>query len=83
MRRQARLHGDRPLHVYAVVWEAALRQLVGGPDVMRAQLEHLLHVAQLPNVRLQVLPFRTGGHPTVSGSGRRGRAAGACVGPPG
>ncbi|MFE7031130.1 helix-turn-helix domain-containing protein [Streptomyces sp. NPDC057621] len=67
MRRQARLHGEHPLNLYAVVWEAALRQLVGGPDVMRAQLEHLLQVAQLPNVRLQVLPFRTGGHPCITG----------------
>ncbi|MFJ8936150.1 Scr1 family TA system antitoxin-like transcriptional regulator [Streptomyces sp. NPDC102365] len=40
---------------------------VGGPDVMRARLEHLLQVAQLPNVRLQVLPFRTGGHPCITG----------------
>lgn len=68
MKRQERLHGDRPLQVYAIVWEAALRQLVGGPDVMRAQLEHLLKVSDLPNVRLQVLPFRAGGHPCVTGS---------------
>jgi DNA-binding XRE family transcriptional regulator len=67
MRRQERLLGERPLHVYAVVWEAALRQLIGGPDVMRAQLEHLLKVAQLPNVRLQSLPFRAGGHPCITG----------------
>ncbi|MFE9117631.1 helix-turn-helix domain-containing protein [Streptomyces sp. NPDC007172] len=68
MRRQSRLGGDKPLQVYAVVWEAALRQLVGGPVVMRNQLGRLLDVAKLPNVRLQVLPFRTGGHPCVSGS---------------
>lgn len=68
MRRQERLDGDRPLQVYAVVWEAALRQLVGGSPVMRAQLEHLLDVAKLPNVRLQVLPFHAGGHPCVGGT---------------
>ncbi len=67
MKRQARLHGDRPLQVYAVVWEAALRQLIGGQEVMRAQLDRVLEVAQLPNVRLQVLPFRAGGHPCVAG----------------
>ncbi|WP_189949219.1 helix-turn-helix domain-containing protein [Streptomyces alanosinicus] len=67
MRRQERLHGERPLQVYAIVWEAALRQLIGGPDIMRAQLEHLLKVAKLPNVRLQVLPFRAGGHPCITG----------------
>ncbi|MEW2618942.1 helix-turn-helix transcriptional regulator [Streptomyces sp. NPDC048106] len=68
MRRQARLHDERPLEVYAIVWEAALRQLVGGPGTMRAQLEHLLEVAKLPNVRLQVLPFRAGGHPCMPGA---------------
>lgn len=68
MRRQARLYDDRPLEVYALVWEAALRQLVGGPNVMRSQLEHLLTAAELPNVRLQVLPFRAGGHPCIPGS---------------
>ncbi|MEU9468496.1 helix-turn-helix transcriptional regulator [Streptomyces avermitilis] len=67
MRRQARLHKESPLHVYAVVWEAALRQLIGGSDTMRAQLEHLLEMAKLPNVRLQVLPFRAGGHPCITG----------------
>jgi hypothetical protein len=67
MRRQARLHDERPLQVYAVIWEAALRQLIGGPATMRAQLEHLLDLTKLPNVRLQVLPFRTGGHPCITG----------------
>ncbi|KUO22182.1 helix-turn-helix domain-containing protein [Streptomyces dysideae] len=67
MRRQARLRDERPLEVYAIVWEAALRQLIGGPGIMRAQLEHLLKVAELPNVRLQVLPYRAGGHPCITG----------------
>jgi transcriptional regulator with XRE-family HTH domain len=68
MRRQERLREERPLRVYAIVWEAALRQLIGGTDIMRAQLEHLLEVAKLSNVRLQVLPFRAGGHPCIPGS---------------
>ena len=67
MRRQARLRDAHPLEVYAIIWEAALRQAVGGPDIMRAQLDHLLKVAELPNVRLQVLPFRAGGHPCITG----------------
>ncbi|MEU7176989.1 MULTISPECIES: helix-turn-helix domain-containing protein [Streptomyces] len=67
MKRQTRLTGQRPLQVYAVIWEAALRQLVGGADVMRAQLARLLDLSELPNVRLQVMPFRSGGHPCVTG----------------
>jgi hypothetical protein len=67
MRRQDRLVGERPLEVYAVVWEAALRQLIGGSEAMRGQLGRLREVAELDNVRLQVLPFHAGGHPCVSG----------------
>lgn len=68
MRRQARLSAPEPLQVYAVIGEGALRQQVGGPEVMRAQLQNLLKTAQLHNVRLQVLPFRAGGHACMAGS---------------
>ncbi|MFD7106559.1 helix-turn-helix domain-containing protein [Streptomyces celluloflavus] len=67
-KRQRRLFGDNPLQLYAVVWEPVLRQLVGGSGVMRAQLEHLLEVARLPHVRLQVLPYRSGAHPCMTGA---------------
>ncbi|MFG2734762.1 helix-turn-helix domain-containing protein [Streptomyces harbinensis] len=66
-KRQQRIHDDSPLELYAVVWEAALRQLVGGPEVMRRQLAHLMEVAELPHIRLQVLPFRAGSHPCAVG----------------
>lgn len=66
-KRQQRIHGERPVELYAVVWEAALRQLVGGSEVMRRQLTHVLEVAELPHVRLQVLPFRAGSHPCATG----------------
>jgi transcriptional regulator with XRE-family HTH domain len=52
-----------PLKIWAVVDEAALRRCVGGPGVMRPQLEHLLVQAALPNVQLQVIPFTAGAHP--------------------
>ncbi|MFD9574500.1 helix-turn-helix domain-containing protein [Streptomyces sp. NPDC059982] len=68
IKRQARLWDDVPLEFHAVVWEGVLRQEVGGPDVMRSQLVHLLEMSQLPNVNVQVLPFRVGAHPGFSGS---------------
>lgn len=67
-KRQERLLGERPIQVHAVIWEAALHQRIGGASVMRSQLERLLEVAELPNVRLQVLPFRAGAHPCISGA---------------
>ncbi|WP_249416752.1 helix-turn-helix transcriptional regulator [Streptomyces sp. TS71-3] len=66
-RRQQRLSGDHPLRVHAIVWEAALRQLVGGRDVMAAQLGHLVETARRENVTLQVLPYSAGGHPCIGG----------------
>lgn len=69
MRRQEVLtrHPD-PLHCWVVLDEAALRRAAGGPQVMHAQLDHLVDVAQRPNVNLQVLPFSRGAHPGI-GSG--------------
>ncbi|MFJ2110805.1 helix-turn-helix domain-containing protein [Streptomyces sp. NPDC087850] len=66
-KRQARLHDDNPLRIHAVIWEAALRQLMGGPQVMSRQLAHLCELAELPNIRIQVLPFRAGAHPSIGG----------------
>ena len=48
--------------------EAVLRRPVGGPAVMRAQFHHLVEVAELPHVTLQVVPFASGGHAGASGS---------------
>lgn len=68
MARQRRLGGEKPLHLWAVMGEAALRQRVGNPEIMRKQLHHLLDVATLPNIDLQVLPFTAGEHPGLDGA---------------
>ncbi|MFE2876752.1 helix-turn-helix domain-containing protein [Streptomyces roseus] len=68
LKRQARLWGDEPVHFHAVLWEAALRQQIGGAEVMRAQLNHLVEMAALPHIHVQVLPFRVGAHHAVAGS---------------
>ncbi|MFD7002364.1 DUF5753 domain-containing protein [Streptomyces mirabilis] len=64
--RQARLTDTNPLSLWAVVGEGALRQLVGGREVMRVQLAHLAEASRLPNLRLQVLPFLAGSHPGMT-----------------
>lgn len=66
MGRQARLVGERPLQLWALLHEGVLCQQVGGRDVMRAQLEHLLDMAHLPNVRVQIVPFIAGAHPGMT-----------------
>ncbi|HEY8201522.1 MAG TPA: helix-turn-helix transcriptional regulator [Actinomycetota bacterium] len=62
MDRQGLLTRSDPPRLWAVVDEAALRRPVGGPEVMRTQLEHLIAATKLPNVTLQVAPFRAGAH---------------------
>ncbi|MFK4109276.1 helix-turn-helix domain-containing protein [Streptomyces sp. NPDC002176] len=47
--------------------EATLRRLVGGTMGRQRQLEHLLEIAQLRNVTLQVMPTETEAHPGVDG----------------
>lgn len=45
---------------YFIADESTLRRHVGGPSVMRRQLEHVKAMAQHPQVNLQVLPFTAG-----------------------
>jgi len=54
--------------LWAVVDEAALRRPIGGREVLRAQLERLICAASEPNVTLQVMPFRYGGHAAEGGA---------------
>lgn len=66
--RQDRLAGEDALELWTILDEAALRRVVGGPDVMRTQLEHLVQAAQLPNVTLQVVPNKVGAYAGTLGS---------------
>jgi transcriptional regulator with XRE-family HTH domain len=67
MARQERLTVPGGLRIWAVVDEAVLRRPLGGPKIMREQLQHLLKLAMLPNVTLQVVPFERGGHAAAGG----------------
>jgi transcriptional regulator with XRE-family HTH domain len=57
MRRQELLTQPDSPDVWVMLDEAVLRRSPGSRAVLRAQLEHLLRVAELPNVTLQVVPF--------------------------
>jgi transcriptional regulator with XRE-family HTH domain len=65
--RQRRLTAEDPLQLAAVVGEGALRLSVGGSEVMRAQLKHLVDIAAAPGIALRVLPFATGAHAGIVG----------------
>ena len=65
--RQALLTREDPPEYWVVFDEAVVRRQVGGPAVMAEQLGHLIEVAKLPSVTLQVLPFTTGEHAGMDG----------------
>lgn len=65
MERQGVL--DR-LHLWAIMDEAALHREVGGSQVMRDQLLHLVNMMESPRVTLQVVGFDVGAHPGMLGS---------------
>jgi transcriptional regulator with XRE-family HTH domain len=67
-RQQVLTRPDATPRVWAVIDESALRRPLGGRDVMRAQLAHLVELAELPQVTLQVMPFDRGGHSAAGGS---------------
>ncbi|KNB51390.1 helix-turn-helix domain-containing protein [Streptomyces caatingaensis] len=56
------------LHLHAVIHETALRMRFVPGDIMRAQLEHLLRMALLPQVRIQILPLSATFHPPAFSS---------------
>ncbi|MBW1603089.1 helix-turn-helix domain-containing protein [Streptomyces sp. JJ66] len=67
MRRQELLTQQHGPRLWAVIDEAALRRPLGGPEVMRAQITHLLEIGERANVTLQVAPFRIGGLAAAGG----------------
>ncbi|WP_329619933.1 helix-turn-helix transcriptional regulator [Streptomyces sp. NBC_01255] len=58
--RQQILEQQRPPMVFVVMDESCIRQLVGGPDVMAAQLDRLIDFAARPHTVIQVSPFAIG-----------------------
>jgi len=67
MARQQVLDRDPPFELSVVLDESALRRMVASESVMRGQLQHLVDVAQLPNVTLRVMPLERL-YPIVTGS---------------
>lgn len=64
--RQRRLVDDNPLIMRAVLNEAVLHRVIGCPDLMRRQLQHLIQMTTLPNVTIQVLPFTAQAHSAMT-----------------
>ena len=65
--RQDLLKRPAPPEYQVLLEETVLRRAIGGPAVMRCQLEHLIQAAASPHVTVQVLPFSAGWHPAMYG----------------
>jgi transcriptional regulator with XRE-family HTH domain len=64
-RQQLILDSDDPPTLWMIVDERALRHVVGSPEVMRAQLQHLRSLARKHTI--QVIPADAGAHPGLFG----------------
>ncbi|MEU8569543.1 helix-turn-helix transcriptional regulator [Streptomyces pathocidini] len=65
--RQAVLTKEGAPLLWVVLDETVLRRPIGGPAVMREQIDRLAEAASLENVRLQIMPFTAGPHPAMYG----------------
>lgn len=65
--RQDILSREHPPKLWAVLDEGVLRHLVGGPEVMAEQLDHLLAVSEARLAVIQVLPFSAPDAPGANG----------------
>jgi transcriptional regulator with XRE-family HTH domain len=67
IRRRELLVGEGAPRFSFVLDESVIRRLTGSPAIMSEQLEHLVELADLPNVTIRVMPFTAGPHPGMRG----------------
>ncbi|MEU5341378.1 helix-turn-helix transcriptional regulator [Streptomyces sp. NPDC020766] len=67
LKRQDLLAKSEAPAVWAVLDETVLRRPVGGAEVMRAQIDRLNEVLDMPKVRIQILRYSVGAHPGAFG----------------
>ncbi|MGW2615755.1 helix-turn-helix domain-containing protein [Streptomyces sp. NPDC001500] len=62
LRRQSLLERDDAPTLWTVLEETVLHRMVGGPEVMREQIDRLLEVSELEHVSVDIVPFTAGAH---------------------
>ncbi|MET8038651.1 helix-turn-helix transcriptional regulator [Streptomyces sp. NPDC005345] len=68
LRRQHRIYDPAcPLRLSVVLDESVLHRVVGSPEIVREQLEHLNALGGKPHITIQVLPYTAGAHAGLSG----------------
>lgn len=67
MRRQQLLVQPDAPQLWVIIDETALRRQLGGPRTMRAQILHLINLADRPNITIQVIPVNSSIHSAPGG----------------
>jgi transcriptional regulator with XRE-family HTH domain len=62
LKRQQILAGPTRPHFHVVIDEAVVRRVVGGPDAMNQQVNHLIRLLESSVIQLQIIPFSAGAH---------------------
>jgi transcriptional regulator with XRE-family HTH domain len=62
LRRQSLLERPDAPTLWVVMEETVLHRVVGGPEVMREQIDRLLEVSELDHVSIDIVPFSVGAH---------------------
>jgi transcriptional regulator with XRE-family HTH domain len=68
MSRQKLLTSENPPRYWVIMDEAALRRPMGGREVHVGQIERLFDLVEEPNITIQVMPLRSGGHTADGGA---------------
>ncbi|WP_433475010.1 helix-turn-helix domain-containing protein [Spirillospora sp. CA-142024] len=68
LKRQELFTAEDAPQAWFTIDEFALRRVIGGPTVVREQLQHLLSISELPNVWIDVVPQDAGYYPGLGGS---------------
>lgn len=68
MQRQEVLDRPKPPLVFAVFDEVAIKRRIGGREVMRGQIEHLVELAERANITLQIVPDGAGSYAGLPGA---------------
>ena len=62
LRRQELLDSEDAPTLWVVMEETVLHRVVGGAEVMRAQIDRLLEASELEHVSIDIVPFSAGAH---------------------
>lgn len=65
MQRQEIVTLDNPPSLHFVIDESVIRREVGGAEITRRQLKHLLELSEYPNVTIRIMPFSQGMYPRM------------------